>query len=113
MTTFFRSALGLLSPARVWRRRRSSLTRCASSIVRLSCAALYTGFGMCRLLSIKMACFSQSAQGGARRGMTEWSKNGGSPLHFADLGIHLPPLLERGPVLDRRALARRDDAEFL
>jgi hypothetical protein len=50
MTTFFRSALGLLSPARVCRRRSSSLTRCASSIVRLSCAALYTGFGMCRLL---------------------------------------------------------------
>ena len=36
MTTFFLSAFGLLSPARVCLRRRSSLTRAASSIVRLS-----------------------------------------------------------------------------
>lgn len=51
ITTFLRAAFGLFSPARVCLRRRSSLTRCASTIVRLSCAALYTGFGKCRVLS--------------------------------------------------------------
>lgn len=50
ITTFFLSACGLFSPARVCFRRCSSLTRRASSMVRLSCDALYTGLGMCRLL---------------------------------------------------------------
>lgn len=50
MTTFLRSAFGLLSPARVCFLRRSSLTRCASNIVRLVCEALWTGFGMWRVL---------------------------------------------------------------
>ena len=50
ITTFLRSAFGLLSPARVCLRLRSSLTRRDSNIVCLSWAALYTGLGMWRVL---------------------------------------------------------------
>lgn len=53
-TTFLRSAFGLLSPARECFRRRSSLTACASSIVRLSCVAFLTALGIIRDLSPQM-----------------------------------------------------------
>ena len=52
ITTFFRSAFGLLSPARVCFLLLSSLTLLASNIVRLSCDALCTGLGTCRVLII-------------------------------------------------------------
>ncbi len=102
MTTFFRAALGLLSPARVCRLRLSSLTRCASSIVRLSCAALYTGFGIWRLLMITFK--PTSAVLNLRHHV---------PLHFINLCIHLPSIFESVTILDRGALPRGDDPEFL
>lgn len=49
-TTFLRSGLGLLSPARVCFLLRSSLTLFDSSIVFLSLLAVYTGFGRCLVL---------------------------------------------------------------
>lgn len=50
ITTCLRSALGLLSPARVCFRLRSSLTRPASSMVLLSSFAFKTGLGRWRRL---------------------------------------------------------------
>lgn len=47
---FFRSAFGFDAPALVCCLRLSSLMRRASSIVRLSLDAWYTGLGTCRVL---------------------------------------------------------------
>ena len=112
MTTFFRSALGLCSPARVCLRRRSSLTRCPSSIVLLSWAALYTGFGRCRVLSCPPPRKPKPYQ------RSSWSpaKKRGShnvPRNFSYFGVRPPARLEALAVLDCSALARGDDSQLV
>jgi len=88
-TTFLRSAFGLLSPARECFRLRSSLTACASSIVRLSCVAFLTALGIIRDLSphVTSALLCTS--------------NDHVPLDPRNLLVKLPPLFKCLPVLER------------